>query len=69
MYSEDSKKLLFTKCYWGSQIKDDEVDGVFNTLGGGGENEYIYIYKIWVGKLAVKRPPERPRHSWEDNLL
>jgi hypothetical protein len=26
------------------------------------------IYRILVGKLEGKRPPERPRHIWEDNI-
>jgi hypothetical protein len=26
------------------------------------------LYRIVVGKTVVKRPPERPRHRWEDNI-
>jgi hypothetical protein len=25
-------------------------------------------YRILVGKLEVRRPLERPRHRWEDNI-
>jgi len=25
-------------------------------------------YSVLVGKLKGKRPPIRPRHSWEDNI-
>jgi hypothetical protein len=26
------------------------------------------MYKVLVGKLEGKRPLERPRHRWEDNI-
>jgi hypothetical protein len=26
------------------------------------------MYKILVGKPEGKRPPERPRHRWEDHI-
>jgi hypothetical protein len=27
-----------------------------------------YSYKISVGKPEVKKPPERSRHGWENNI-
>jgi hypothetical protein len=26
------------------------------------------VYRVFVGKPEVKRPPERPRRRWEDNI-
>jgi hypothetical protein len=26
------------------------------------------LYRVVVGKSAGNRPPERPRHRWEDNI-
>jgi len=26
------------------------------------------VYRVLVGKLEGKRPPERPRRRWEDNI-
>jgi hypothetical protein len=26
------------------------------------------VYRVLVGKPEGKRPPERPRHRWEDNI-
>ena len=26
------------------------------------------VYRVLVGKPVRKRPPGRPRHSWEDNI-
>jgi hypothetical protein len=26
------------------------------------------VYRVLVGKLEGKRPLERPRHRWEDNI-
>jgi hypothetical protein len=28
----------------------------------------IGVYRVVVGKLKSKRPFERPRHTWEDNI-
>jgi hypothetical protein len=27
------------------------------------------VYRVLVGKSEGKRPPERPRHRWEDNII
>jgi hypothetical protein len=26
------------------------------------------VYRVLVGKPEIKRPLERPRHRWEDNI-
>jgi hypothetical protein len=26
------------------------------------------VYRFWVGRSEGKRPLERPRHRWEDNI-
>jgi hypothetical protein len=39
------------------------VGGTCSTHGDGKD-----VYRVWVGRLESKRPLERPRHRWEDNI-
>ena len=34
----------------------------------GGEDIYIYIYRIVMRKPERKRSLQKPRHRWEDNI-
>jgi hypothetical protein len=35
---------------------------------GSADGEGRGVYRVLVGKPEGKRPLERPRHSWEDNI-
>jgi hypothetical protein len=49
-------RSFITKCYYGDQIKEDEMGGGCSTHGRK------KAYNILIGKLEGKRPLVRPRH-------
>jgi hypothetical protein len=55
--------VLLTKCYLSDQIKKDEMGRAFST--------YKWkkgAYWILVGKPEGKKPLDRPRRRWEDDI-
>ena len=55
--------MLLTKCHSGDQLKKNEMGGACSTYG-----ERRGAYRVLVGKPTGKRPLERPRSRWEDNI-
>ena len=58
--------MLFNKYYAGDQIKKYEMGGACGTYGG--EENCIYS-RVWRRKPEDKRPLERPRRKWKDNII
>jgi hypothetical protein len=54
---------LFAKYNSNFQVKEDEMGRACSTNG-----EKRNAYRILVGKPEGKRPLERPRRRWEDNI-
>jgi hypothetical protein len=54
---------LLTNHYLGNQIKKNEMDGVCGMCGGRKD-----AYRVSVLRPEGKRPLERPRHRWKDNI-
>jgi hypothetical protein len=52
--------FLYSRNY---QVKEDEMCGACGTNG-----DKWNAYRIMVGMPEGKRPPERPRCRWEDNV-
>jgi len=59
-YNETDNFVLFTKYYYGGQVKEDEIVG--------GREEMRDICKLLVGKLDGKRPFGRLKHRWDVNI-
>jgi hypothetical protein len=55
--------VLLTKYYLGDQIKKNEMGRASSTYRGQEE-----VHRVLVGKPEGRRPLERPRHRWEDNI-
>ena len=55
--------MLLTKYCLGDEMTEDEVGRACGTYG-----EDRNIYWVLVGKSEGKRPLERRRHKWEDNI-
>jgi hypothetical protein len=55
--------VLFTKYYWGDQIKEGEIGRACSTHG-----QMRNAFKILVGKPDGRRPLGRSRYGWEDNV-
>jgi hypothetical protein len=53
----------FTKFCWGDHIKEVEMGGTCNM-----HERMRNAYSILVGKPEGKRPLERPKYRWEDNI-
>jgi hypothetical protein len=45
------------------QIKKVEVGGHVAHMGEGRS-----VCRVWVGRPEGKRPLDRPRHTWDDNI-
>jgi hypothetical protein len=56
--------VLFTKCNGNDQVKEDKIDRECRTYGAK-----RISYRILVGNPEGKRPLERPRRRWEDNII
>jgi hypothetical protein len=54
---------LLTNHYLGNPIKKNEMDGVYGMCGGRKD-----AYRVLVRRPKGKRPLERPRHRWKDNI-
>jgi hypothetical protein len=55
--------VLHTHYCAGDKNEKNEMGGACSTYGGGGG-----VCRVLVGKPEGKRPLERPRHRWEDNI-
>jgi hypothetical protein len=53
---------LATKYQSGDQVKK-EMGGAYGTYGG-----QRGAHRVLVGKPEGRKPLERPRHRWEDNI-
>jgi hypothetical protein len=56
-------ELLFSKYTYNDQIKKDEMGRACSTNGAKRN-----AYRVLVGKPEGKRPLERPRRRWVDNI-
>jgi hypothetical protein len=55
--------VLFSKYNYDDQVKKDEIGRACRTNG-----KKRNAYRILVGKPEGKRPLERPRRRWVDNI-
>jgi hypothetical protein len=57
------RSVLLTQYCAGDKIEKNEVDGACSAYG-----ERRGVYRVLVGKPGGRRPLERPRRRWEDNI-
>jgi hypothetical protein len=55
--------LLLTQYRAGDKIEKNEIGVACSTYGEGSD-----VYRVLVEKSEGKRPLERPRRRWEDNV-
>jgi hypothetical protein len=63
IHNEELHNLLFAKCNYSDEVKEDEM-GRASSTNGVKRN----AYRILVGRPEGKRPLGRPRCKWIDNI-
>ena len=53
--------MLFTQYFSDDKIETNAMSGACGAYGG-------WVHRVLVGKPQGKRPLERPRRRWEDNI-
>jgi hypothetical protein len=66
--TDESLPVLLTQYCSGDKIEMNEIGGACRARGRGQHGERRGVYRVLVGKPEGKRPPERPRRRWEDNI-